>query len=197
MRHPIVSLFEILPELNGPCVTLRAMTATEAAEVRDHLTPDQRDILPGKETAPAPETVSEAARLTTLHRLDPWAVVRNADGRLIGACAFTRWHLDHARGTIAFAVEPLRDWPALLAEALSLALRFGFEKMGLERIEAYAAPADYATHKALANAGMLSEALLRDYIRAEDTPDAPARDVLLWAAVRNDRAPAPEDERPG
>lgn len=196
MQHPIVSLFEILPVLSGPRLTLRAMTEAEAARLRDHLGPDQRDILPTPETAPAPDTVSEAAHRTTLHRLDPWAVVRNSDGRIIGACAFTRWHLDHARGTIAFAVEPLRERAPLLAEALRLVLRFGFEQMGLERVEAYTTPADTPTHEALASAGMHNEARLRGYIRAVDEPDAPARDVLLWAALRADEAPGSENERP-
>lgn len=62
-------------------------------------------------------------------------------GRNIGSCGFHTWYTDHARAEIFYMLtdESLRN-TGLMREAMATIIRYGFEVMKLNRIEAFISP---------------------------------------------------------
>lgn len=62
-------------------------------------------------------------------------------GRNIGSCGFHTWYTDHARAEIFYMLtdESLRN-TGLMREAMETVVRYGFEVMQLNRIEAFISP---------------------------------------------------------
>lgn len=62
-------------------------------------------------------------------------------GRNIGWCGYHTWYTDHARAEMGYALtdEALRN-RGLMREAMAAIIRYGFEVMLLNRIEAFVSP---------------------------------------------------------
>lgn len=65
-----------------------------------------------------------------------WGIERKVDGQLIGTCGYFRWNRQHHRAEIGYDLRPEVWGQRLMPEALQALVRFGFEEMELNRIEA-------------------------------------------------------------
>ncbi len=93
------------------------------------------------------------------------AVVRNADGRLIGGCGLRITDAGELRGSIGYCFSREvwgRGYATEVARAL---LGFGFEALGLHRIGAACDADNLASARVLEKAGMLREGRLREHQR--------------------------------
>lgn len=84
--------------------------------------------------------------------------------RLIGSCGFNVWELSGAyRGEIGYDLG-LEYWGhGYMSEALRMLLAYGYETMGLNRIEALVDPRNKESRKLLQAFGFTEEGLLREY----------------------------------
>lgn len=92
-----------------------------------------------------------------------WGIERKADGRLIGTCGFGRWDQNHHRAEIGYDLCPDAWGQGLMPEALQALLRFGFEEMKLNRIEATVHVKNLRSQRVLKKLGFQREGLLREY----------------------------------
>ena len=90
-----------------------------------------------------------------------WAVVRPADDVLIGTCTLNAIELEHRRCEIGYALGAAYWGQGLAREAVTLAIQFAFEALGLERIEADVDPRNAASLGLLERMGFKREGLLR------------------------------------
>jgi RimJ/RimL family protein N-acetyltransferase len=121
-----------------------------------------------------PENYGEPdARVFLLQRYDaihtgtsaPFAIVTASDdNHLLGSVSLMRLAWEHARGEVGY-------WLALQARghghatrATRLICRWGFESLGLERIDLLAATANAASQHVAERAGFIREAVLRSYM---------------------------------
>jgi RimJ/RimL family protein N-acetyltransferase len=121
-----------------------------------------------------PEDYSEAdARAFLLYRYDamlagvtaPFAIV-SADDELLGSIALLRMEWAHRRGEAGYwlAREARRQGHA--TRALRLIYRWGFDSLGLERIDLFAATGNQASQRVAERAGFTREGVLRGYMRS-------------------------------
>ncbi len=108
------------------------------------------------------------------------AVVRKNDSLLIGSCAVWRESVAHARGALGFVFHPDVWRQGFATEVTPLLLALGFERLGLERIEAICRPDNIGSAKALERAGLVQEGLLREHVVIRGK----RRDSLIFAALR-------------
>lgn len=104
-----------------------------------------------------------------------WAVEERAGGRLIGQCGLR--FIEEIQATEVLYLLNKTTWGrGLASEAATAAVRYGFETVGLERIIAVTNPANAASRRVLAKAGL----------RFERIGDGLWDTTLAWHAI--DRA---------
>nr|WP_308195536.1 GNAT family protein [Paenibacillus mellifer] len=84
--------------------------------------------------------------------------------KLIGSCGFNVWELAGAyRGEIGYDLGQEYWGHGYMSETLRMLLAYGYETMGLNRIEALVDPRNDASRKLLKAFGFAEEGLLRQY----------------------------------
>ena len=64
-----------------------------------------------------------------------WAVTLRDGGKMIGTCGFTRFDFQHNSGEIGYVISSDYHGKGIATETVSEVIRFGFERLGLNRIE--------------------------------------------------------------
>ena len=109
-----------------------------------------------------------------------WGIVYRGNGCLVGACGLVNWEAEHARAEVGFVLSREYWGRGLMSEAVRAMLRFGFERMNLNRIEARCIAENAASARVMEKAGMVYEGTLhqREYIKGA------YRDIKLYAILK-------------
>lgn len=108
-----------------------------------------------------------------------WSIIGPA-GEVIGSCGFNNWQLQGAyRGEIGCDLSPAFWGLGYMKEALELVLEYGFETMGLNRIEALCHPENERANRLFKALGFQREGVMRQY---RQTPSG-FQDVNLHALL--------------
>jgi ribosomal-protein-alanine N-acetyltransferase len=94
-----------------------------------------------------------------------WVIVSKSDGRSIGTCGYHQWQTMHHRAEIGYDLEKASWRQGIMREALHTMLAYGFDHMGLHRVEALVYVENDASIRLLESLGFQSEGLLRQYFR--------------------------------
>ncbi|REE83880.1 ribosomal-protein-alanine N-acetyltransferase [Paenibacillus taihuensis] len=127
----------IFPELETDRLRLAVLTLDDAAAVFEHFSDENvtrfMDIEPCR-------TIEEANEVIQFHIDDTgtrWGIFNKADGQLIGTCGFHCWvQGEKSRAEIGFDLAVAHWGRGFMREALQPVLAFGFNRMGLDLIEA-------------------------------------------------------------
>jgi ribosomal-protein-alanine N-acetyltransferase len=123
-----------------------------------------------------PQNYSEAdARAFLLYRYDalvagvtaPFAIV-STDDRLLGSVSILRMVWTQLRGEVGYWLAPEARGQGHATRAVRLICAWGFQSLGLERIDLYAAVANEASQHVAQRAGFTREAVLRSFMRGKD-----------------------------
>lgn len=96
--------------------------------------------------------------------ISEWGIVYKENNKFIGTCGYLWWNTTHARAEIAYALAR-RYWNrGLMTEAVKQVIKFGFEKMMLNRIEARCMLENIASQRVLEKVGMFFEGVMREVI---------------------------------
>ena len=173
------------PLLDGP-TTLRPWRDTDIGA----LVSACQDPEIGRWTS-VPSPYGEAdARAYLLHRFDaihagtaaPFAIVHASSESLLGSIALNWLDSKNRSGEVGY-------WLALEARghghatrAVRLICDWGFQTLGLERVELLAATANPASQRVAERAGFSREAVLRSYMSGKDG----RQDMVAFALLRRD-----------
>ena len=91
-----------------------------------------------------------------------WAVIERAGGHMIGTCGFTSIDVPNDVGEIGYVLNPDHHGKGYGTEAASCVMRFGFETIGLHRIEAKFMQGNAASLHVMEKLGMQFEGYRRD-----------------------------------
>lgn len=130
----------------------------------------------------AEEKLALIARQVRETEMFPWAIADRQDDRLIGGVTLFAIDRTHRRGEIGYNLHPDHQGKGLANEAVRLALRFAFDRLGLERIEADIDPRNEASCRFVEKLGFLREGLLRRRWRVADE----VCDTALYGLLRED-----------
>lgn len=90
-----------------------------------------------------------------------WGIAQKSNNRLIGTCGYV-W-LREFRGEIGYELNRSHWRQGIMREALPAILRFGYERLQLNRIEALVMTENHASAKLLHALGFCEEGLLREH----------------------------------
>lgn len=93
-----------------------------------------------------------------------WGIVLKQNYKLIGSCGFVNFNKQHLSAEIGYVL--CKDYwnRGLMTEAVKRVIKFGFEDMNLNRIEAMHDIENIASGKVMQNVGMKYEGILRQKI---------------------------------
>jgi ribosomal-protein-alanine N-acetyltransferase len=90
-----------------------------------------------------------------------WGIIYKQSNKLVGTC-FLSWSPQHARAVVGYALGYLYWGQGLMTEVVREVIRFGFERMNLNRIEALCLPENIGSARVMEKAGMTYEGTLRE-----------------------------------
>ncbi|ANY73016.1 GNAT family N-acetyltransferase [Paenibacillus ihbetae] len=157
-----------IPELAGERVLLRRLTEEDAPDMlRCWSDPDTRRFI---ELPPMQADADAAALIAWLNGLSEeeetlrWGIELAGSGRVIGSCGLNQWQLAGAyRGEFGCELASDCQGQGYMSEAAGLAMRFAFQEMGLNRIEAFVQPGNDRALRLFERLGYAREGVLREY----------------------------------
>jgi RimJ/RimL family protein N-acetyltransferase len=111
-----------------------------------------------------------------------FAVREAGDGTLVAFAAFVQLDLDRQQGEIGYVVDRAARGRGTAARAVALLTRWGFDELGLERIELRIDPANEASSRVAERAGYRLEGVLRSMYFKEGRRS----DVAVWSRLSHD-----------
>lgn len=110
------------------------------------------------------------------------AVVFRSEDRMIGTCGFTCFDLVNHSAEIGYVLHPDYWNRGIATEAVSAVLRYGFETLGLNRIEARYMKDNLASRRVMEKCGMTFEGIQRSAMLIKGKFE----DIGLFAKLCND-----------
>ena len=165
-RNKICEIFSHIPTLYTERLTLREMRVSD--------TEDMFAYASGKKVTeyllwsphPTRSYTEEYLRYIknrySLGEFYDWAVIENSSGKMIGTCGFTRFEFAHDCGEIGYVLNPQYHGKGYGTEAAKRVLEFGFDTLGLHRIEAKFMKGNQASFHVMEKIGMTFEGYRRD-----------------------------------
>jgi [ribosomal protein S5]-alanine N-acetyltransferase len=185
-----------LPTLRAPRLTLRTLTEADVADV---LTVFSDPLVLRYWDGPLMTTQQDAMQyIERIHygfrrrELMQWGIADGATNAVIGTCTLTHLSTTHQRAEIGFALRQARWRQGLGTEAVTTALDFAFDGLGLHRIEADVDPRNERSLRLLERLGFRREGHLRErYFMNGERQDAVMMAVLRaeWQARTKEPGP--------
>lgn len=165
-RQELIGIFSRIPTLETERLILRKMKPTDAEDMYDYAR--RREVT--EYLLWSPHTNREYTRdylrylqnRYALGEFYDWAVTDRKSGRMIGTCGFTRIDPEHRCGEIGYVLHPEFCGQGIGTEAAERVLLFGFEVLGLHRIEARFMKGNEASKRVTEKLGMVFEGYRRD-----------------------------------
>jgi [ribosomal protein S5]-alanine N-acetyltransferase len=116
--------------------------------------------------------------------LKEWGVFADGGATLVGTCGFVRIDEAHARGEIGYTIGRAHQGRGYATESAAAVMRFGFEELGLNRVEAQVVSGNAASARVLEKIGMRREGVFAGRVRIRGR----FCDVEMWAKLRGARS---------
>ncbi len=166
-RELIYRTFSNIPTLNTERLTLRKMKVTDTDDMFEYarLQKTTRYLTwrPHKNREYTKEYLEYLGGRYKTGDFYDWAIV--LDGKMIGTCGFTRFEPQNDLAEIGYVVNPAYWGQGIAVEAAREVIRFGFEVLGLHRIEAKYMVGNTPSRRVMEKLGMNFEGELADSIK--------------------------------
>ncbi len=165
-REHIYKIFSHMPTIETGRFILRKVTLDDVddmyeyakeAEVTKYLT-----WSPHVDKAHTFEYVSYLQNRYKVGDFFDWAVVCKDSGKMIGTCGFTRFDYPSNAAEIGYVLNPDYHGQGIATEVLARVIRFGFEKLALNRIECRYMIENPASRRVMEKNGMSFEGVCRE-----------------------------------
>lgn len=110
------------------------------------------------------------------------AIVSKDTQQVMGTCGFHQYSQRHARAEVGFELNGAYQHQGYAREAVEALIKWGFDVVGLHRIEAVTYPENNASMTLLEKLGFEKEGLLRDYVILRDQP----QDLWMYSLLQED-----------
>lgn len=111
-----------------------------------------------------------------------WAIARRDNNKLIGTIGLNNWHKHHNRIELSYDLAKEYWGKGIMSGALKKVLQYGFDKMGVNRIEAVFLLENTDSLHLLTSNGFVNEGLLRKYRFHNEK----YHDLLMFSILKSD-----------
>ena len=184
-------IFRDLPELETERLLLRKMRLDDAEAMFAYASDPEVTRYVLFETHRSVEDSESFLRLALegYEREDfgGWGVVLKDSGAFVGTCELDAGYVpEHARAELGYVLSREHWGRGLMPEAVRAVIRFGFGRMGLNRVQARCIAENVASARVMEKAGMAYEGTLRE----SEFIKGAYRDMKLYSILRREYRPA-------
>lgn len=112
----------------------------------------------------------------------PWGIVYKSRNKLIGTGGFHNLHQEYRKAEVGYALSANFWNMGLMTEALNEMLRFGFDFMQLNRIEALCKVKNTASEKVMQKCNMKFEGILREHMFVKEE----FQDLKIYSILKSE-----------
>lgn len=179
---------EFLPRLCTPRLSLRAMRVGDSADMFSYASlPQVTEYLlwqPHESERATKRYLEYAQKLYRSGEMVDWAVTLEETGRMIGTCGFASLDGENRSGEIGYVLHPDFWGKGLAAAALRAVMQYGFETLGLHRIEGRHMRGNESSGKVMQKCGMHYEGTLRDSLYVKGR----FRTIVMYSVLEEEYA---------
>ena len=182
----IYRVFSAIPELHTDRLLLRRMAVGDCYDMfeyaRDPAVTRYLTWNPHPDVEYTKEYLQYIGNHYKLGDFYDWAVILKEENKMIGTCGFTRFHTSHAAAEVGYVINPAYRGREIAVEAVRAVMRFGFDTLGLNRIEAKYIVGNDASRRVMEKVGMTFEGIGKGcmFIKGE------FRDIGVCAILRDE-----------
>jgi ribosomal-protein-alanine N-acetyltransferase len=161
------------PVLKTRRLVLRQVTVKDAPWHFEHF--NTKEIVEGQDHG-GPRDLSEARAELKLYFTDNfrrrsgirWGITLRGDDKLIGSAGFYKWiQPERYQAEMGYDLNPAFWGKGIMTEALTAIIHYGFDHMGLHRIEVLISHHNRRSQKLVRELGFKREGVLRDHYFVE------------------------------
>lgn len=180
------NIFKRLPALETERLLLRPLSLKDASQVFEYACdPDVARFVTWEHHETLSDSMHFLQSITQQYiegLASPWGIVYKENNRLIGSGGYHWWIKEHYIAEFGFAISSKYWNRGLMTEALKEIVKFGFETMRLNRIEAKCYPENIASEKVMLKCGLHLEGVLRESVLIKGK----FRDLKLFSILRSE-----------
>lgn len=162
----VEDIFKDLPTLETERLTLRKFTIDDRQDMFDYSSePDVSRFVPWETHKTIEDTndfLSYILNQYSQGKLSPWAIEYKENKKVIGTIDYVAWSPSHHRAEIGFILSKDYWGKGLIVEAASKVIKFGFNNMELNRIEAPCMVENVQSQRVLQKLGMKLEGISKE-----------------------------------
>jgi ribosomal-protein-alanine N-acetyltransferase len=165
------SVFSSFPVLTTRRLVLRELVPEDAADLfrfRSDAEEQRYNAVPLRTVSEALALIDDLRAAYAARRQLQWGLTLREAPRVIGLLGFIAWERGHRRAEIGYDLARPLWGRGLGTEAVGALVRFGFERLGLNRIEAQTIVDNLASVRLLERLGFRREGVRREYSLEED-----------------------------
>jgi ribosomal-protein-alanine N-acetyltransferase len=180
------AVFRAFPRLETERLVLRALRSDDAealfAVLGDGEVTAFYDEVYG-DVSQVREQIGAWAEGFEARRCIRWGIAPRGQGEIVGTCGYYGFHRWHRRAGIGYELARSFWRQGITTEALGAIIEFGFDRVGLNRIEALVMPENEGSVKLLEGLGFHQEGVLREY---ENWGEKGCVDLLIFSLLRRE-----------
>ena len=169
--EPKTSVLKPFPILETQRLLLRPLTLADKEAIFDYASrPEAAKYVtwsPHQSVSDSQAFIEFALNQYEAGGVAPWGIVIKATNQLIGTIDFVSWNQTHGYAEIGYVCSPDHWGKGYTPEAGKALLQFGFEKMGLTRIQARTFVENEASQRVLEKLGMAYEGTMRKAMKVK------------------------------
>ena len=165
-REKMLKIFENMPTLRTDRLILRPMKTSDSYDMYEYAS--SAAVTRYLTWSPHPDLDYTKEYLQYLGgryavgMFYDWAIVYDADCKMVGTCGFTSFNCSADSAEVGYVLNPNYWGKGIAREALQRVLRFGFEELGLHRIEARFMEGNDRSRHVMETVGMTFEGIFRE-----------------------------------
>lgn len=187
--------YAYMPELETPRLRLRKLTMRDARDVFAYSRDPEvaRHVLwdAHRSIGESRAYIRYMQRKYRMGEAASWGIEWKESGRIIGTIGFMWIHFEHASAEVGYSLARDMWGQGIMTEALREVIRYAFETLRLNRVEAIHEVDNPASGAVMRKCGMRHEGCLRQKLRNKGQ----YVDVDLYAILRADPRPAAKTPR--
>ena len=167
-REKVFEVFSNMPTLSTERLLLRPMHPMDAEDMYDYARRSEvtRYLLwrEHEDISFTRDYLNYIGRRYALGDFYDWAIVERESRKMIGTCGFTKIDTANNSAEIGYVLNPDFHRRGFGSKAVKEILKFGFEELSLNRIEARFMQGNEASLSLMKSVGMTFEGYMRDFI---------------------------------
>lgn len=155
------------PELETENLLLRQVNRSDAKDIFQHFSDKEvlryHDLEAFTNIEQAKNLIASFYERFHNQQMIRWGIAKKEDNIIIGTCGYYNWIKNSFQAEIGYELSQAYWRKGIMTEALTALIKFGFEKMELNRIAATVMLENSASMKLLEKLGFVPEGILREY----------------------------------